>query len=273
MIKVQIKSNNEIIKEAEYHQKVSLKAIVEDLKLVSNNIITFKVNNQFVYDDTMIEKDSEIELIYINSHVGLKIYQDSAIFLLGMAVHKLFGNSKTLFVEHSIGDGVYCDLLDEEVTSEIIEKIHSMMKKLTEAKTSINKMAIPINQAYEIFQRQNRADVIKNLAFHKNRYIEIYMAEDYYDYFPRPLSPNTCFIKHFSFILENGGFVLRFPSMTDGMINTNITLPQKLFAQNQEHDKWLNILDVDTVGDLNRLIDEKQIRDFILTEKPFMRKR
>jgi uridine kinase len=249
-----------------------LDMIAEDKK-GANHVVTYRVNNQFIHGNSVIEEDSIIEPIYLNSIEGLRIYQDLIIFLLGMTIFRLYDNKETLFVEHSIGDGVFCSLRNKKVTEKIIDNINVGMKMLIDDALPIEKHTLPVDKAYEILHHLERNDVIKNLSFNNKRYIELYKSGDYYDYFPRPLPPYTSCAAKFELVELNNGFVVRFPKGKNSTIAKKFELPQLLFAQNQEHDKWLRILDAATVGDINRLINKKEMREFILTEEALHEKK
>jgi hypothetical protein len=51
MYKVQIFSNDEIVKEVKYTQKMSINKIVSELIPDTKNIVTYKVNNQFAHGE------------------------------------------------------------------------------------------------------------------------------------------------------------------------------------------------------------------------------
>ncbi len=162
------------------------------------------------------------------------------------------------------------------------------MIALIEKRIPIQKETIPIDKAYDIFEKLQRFDLIRNLNFWNKRNIEVYKtdmnidsdkhtrknsANIYYDYYPRPLAPHTGCAKQFDFVMLKPGFILRFPTIHKCELNNKFELPKMLFLQHQEHDKWLEILDVQTVGELNKLISQNKIRDFILTEEALHEKK
>ncbi|MCL1826870.1 MAG: nucleoside kinase [Candidatus Cloacimonetes bacterium] len=249
-----------------------LDLIIQDKK-DNNHVITYKINNNFMHGNTPMEGEYIIEPIYLNSREGTRIYQDFVIFLLAMSIHELYGTKEELSVEHSIGDGIYCQLAHSEATAEILETIKSKIQELIDSRIPINKVTLSIEKACEIFEALNRPDVLQNLHLNQSRYIDIYQANDFYDYYPRPLPPNTYSADTFKIELLEGGFVVRFPKGKDYDMVAPFNLPKLLFKQNQEHDKWLKILKVNTVGDMNELIIQRQIQEFILTEESLHEKK
>ena len=273
MIKVNIKANKKDLKNITYDNQVSIRDLACDLREQSGNVVTYMINNQYVHGNTIITKDSVVEAVYLDSPQGIEIYRDFLIFLLNMAVFRLYGLNKVLYIEHSIGDGIYCEFFDEYIDDKIIEEIKTEMILLISQKIPIEKITLPIDQIHEIVETLNRKDILKNLGFNSKRFFEIYKAEDYYDYYPRPLAPHTGCADKYDIIRAHNGFILRFPLQKTGELSENFVIPKLLFLQQQEHNKWLKILKLETVGDLNRLIYQKKISDFILTEEALHEKK
>ena len=273
MIKIDIKSNMKSLVNFIYHKKVSVDDISNDLNKHSSDVVALKLNNQYLHGNKIITKDSEIEAIRFDCPQGARLCQDLLIFLLNMSIFNLYGNSKILTIEHSIGDGVYCEFINEKVSDVMLNDIKAEMQSVISQKISIEKITVSIDDAYEILHEFNRDDVIKNLDFSNKKYLELYKAGDYFDYIPRPIALHTSCAMHYDVVKEGKGFILRFPSEDTGVLSTGFTIPKMLFLQNQEHDKWIKILDVETVGDLNEMISQKKIRDFIMTEEALHEKK
>ncbi|MCL2063635.1 MAG: nucleoside kinase [Candidatus Cloacimonetes bacterium] len=273
MINIEVKANKKDLKIMTYSNEVSIKDLIKEIDDLSSKAVTYLINNQYVHGNTIISKDSVVEAVFLDCPQGMKIYQDFLIFLLNMAIFKLYGAEKVLSIEHSIGDGIYCEFFDEYIDDDMLESIKLEMKNLISQQIPIEKITLPVDQAYEIAELMNRKDIIKNLDFHNKRFFEIYKAGEYYDYYPRPLSPHTGCADEYDIIKAHNGFILRLPSTQTGKLSLDYAIPRLLFSQHQEHDKWLKILNVETVGDLNQLIYKNKIRDFILTEEALHEKK
>jgi uridine kinase len=245
---------------------------------MTDDVIAYKVNNQFVQPKSELLQSKLLEKIYINSPEGQRIYQDFVIFLMNMAVYRLFGSDVLAFVEHSIGDGVYCDLWDKsdarvDSSEEVLASLKKEMKAIITSRLPIEKKTISIDQAYETLKQFRRDDLIRYLDYHNRSYLHLYHCDGYYDYYPRALPFNTgCEVK-FDIVKLNEGFVLRFLNTEKGVKTTKFKLPKLLFSQFKEHEGWIKILNVETVGEINRLIEKKRIREFILTEEALHEKK
>ena len=70
-------------------------------------------NNELVALSDKITINSKIALIYPDSTIGADVYRRSLVFLLNMAWHKLYPNTR-LEISHSIGYAFYFIIKDTE---------------------------------------------------------------------------------------------------------------------------------------------------------------
>jgi len=203
-------------------------------------------------------------------------YQDFIIFLMNMAAYRLYGYKRIVLVEHSLGDGVYCEMQEngEAVFDEgMLDKIKKEMQKLINENIPISLIIMPIEDAHQLLIRINRPDVIKNATFYKGRHVHLCQCEDYYDYTLRALPHSTMQKVKFDLVKVNQGFILRFIPANLTAKSKAFVYPRLLFGQFQEHEQWIKILNVQTTGDINRLVHQKAIRDFVLSEEALHEKK
>jgi uridine kinase len=115
--------------------------------------------------------------------------------------------------------------------------------------------------------------LVKNIKYHFQPSVFIYRSGKYYDLYIRPLADRTGMIDKFELVYQAPGFVLRFPTGKDFEIAQPFRLPRKIFTLHQEHDKWLDILKVHTINDINVLNDNYDISEFILVEEALHEKK
>jgi uridine kinase len=115
--------------------------------------------------------------------------------------------------------------------------------------------------------------VIKNLKYNYRDEVSIYRCGKYYDIFLRPLADRTGRVKEFDIVYQEPGFILRFPTGKECKLAQPFVFPKKLFQLHQEHDKWLDILGVHNIIDVNKLTDNYDISEFILVEEALHEKK
>ncbi len=157
-------------------------------------------------------------------------------------------------MEHSVGDGVFCEVFQtQRITEQDCAKIKKEMQTIVANDLPIERLDVKTEEALDIFSSMGRKDLIENFRYNYKSTVTIYRCGKYYDYYIRPLADRTGMIKEFDLLFEAPGLILRFPGSKECKISTPFSLPKKIFALHQEHDKWLNILDVHKVIDINRL--------------------
>lgn len=73
-------------------------------------ITAVKINNVLRDIQTQITSEDKIEFIDMTSEDGIQAYQRSILFLMMAAVNMLYPD-KEVVVEHSVNNGIYCELL------------------------------------------------------------------------------------------------------------------------------------------------------------------
>jgi uridine kinase len=272
---ITLKINSEPCKEFELDEPITIQELMKTAPPLPCPVLSYKINhNLYVNDEYLMNGDTLVDGITFLHPEGYRIYQDSALFILAKALYTIYGNAHSLAVEHSIGDGVFCEVFDvESFTEEDCAKVYQEMRRIVQSEVPIERIVVRFDEAEDIFSNMGRSDLIKNLQYYSLRNIPIYRCGKFYDFYIRPLANNTRFIDTFELVYKAHGFILRFPVGKQCKLLSPFSIPDKLFNLHQEHDKWLNILKVHNMIDLNKLIDNYDISQFILVEEALHEKK
>ena len=274
-MKIDIRKDTEKHSLIETDEPKAISLLLKGTGINRSEILSYKINHRkYVNEDYVPEGDSVIDCITARHLEGHRIYQDSAIYILGKALHTLLGAGHSLVTEHSIGDGLFCEVFNTEVFSEAdTQRVKAEMQKIIDSDLPIEKIEVNISEAIDIFNSMNRRDVVRNLKSSYTENVSIYRCGLYYDYFIGPLADRTAFITEFDLVYQAPGFILRFPSTETQTIPQPFVLPKKVFALNQEQDKWLDILGVHNIYDINQEVKSYDISHFILVEEALHEKK
>ncbi len=274
-MKIEVRIDDEFCCNYETEVPITIGELFTKVEIPQCEALCYKLNQvKYVADDFLITDNSMINCISYMHPEGYRIYQDSTIFVMAKAFHNLFPAPIKLVIEHSIGDGIYCEVFGKERFTEMdAVALKNEMLRIIKNGSLIEIVKCTFDEAGKIFQEMGRKDLLENLDYYSPRTIPLYQCEGYYDFYIRPLATSTALISKFSIIYHSPGFVLRFPREHEDQITTNFVLPKQLFITHQEHDKWLNILKVHNMVDLNKLIDSYRISDFILVEEALHEKK
>ncbi len=259
----------------ESDKAIQINQLMKQTDIDPKSVLSYKLNHSlYVNDEYLLTHDNLVDCISWQHPEGARIYQDSAIFIMSKALYTLLGNQHSLVVEHSVGDGVFCEVFNaQQFTEEDCARLAAEMRTIVEANMPIDRIEVKMDEAMDIFSQMGRKDVLKNLQYRYQKSVPIYRCGKYYDQFIRPLADKTGMIREFEVVYQAPGFILRFPSGKDFHVSKPFVLPKKIFALHQEHDKWLDILGVHTINDVNKLNDNYDISEFILVEEALHEKK
>lgn len=270
MFKVNVRIDGEHYKNLAFSKPVKISEIVDEELIEEKVIIAFRTDLRYYNPDEELNEDTKLNCITYFTTEGYYIYQNTATFLLCKAFHNLFRQEDNLVIEHSVGDGVYAENMNKSIiTAEDVEQLKTEMNSIISNSMPIVKKGASADEAEDIFKE--RKDVLANIE-HKKK-IDIFNCGNYNDYIFGQLSFNTSIIKKFDIIYHSPGLILRFPPKDGLEFKGEYILPRKLFATHQEHDKWLNILNVHYVSSLNRAVKKYTISDLIQIEEALHEKK
>ncbi len=274
-MKIELRIDSSPFQVFETEEPVTIQDIMKNVPELACPVLSYKINHShYVNDEYLLDRDTLVDGITFLHPEGYRIYQDSALFILAKALYSIFGSEHDLVAEHSIGDGVFCELFGVETfTEQDCQRISDEMRKIVQSEIPIDKIEVRFDEAEEIFGSMGRSDLLKNFQYYSQRKIHIYKCGKFYDFYIRPLADNTKFIDSFELVYKAPGFILRFPAGKQCKMSQPFSIPAKLFNMHQEHDKWLNILKVHNMVDLNKLIDTYDISQFILVEEALHEKK
>ncbi len=268
MLRIRLKVNGEFCKNVEFEGPVQVRDIIASCDLEERYVLAYRVDNTHVNQDFVIDKTTELDCITYDSLDGMRLYQDTAIFILMKAFHNLYSEKAELVVEHSISDGIYCEVFgDHECSEEDAQKLKKEMQRIVNRDLTIEKTKFELAKALEIFTKMGRKDIVENLKTWPHSSISIFRCGSYHDYYIRQLADRTGLIGVFDIDYYSPGMILRLPDRGKLEIKPQIKIPRQLYSAHQEHDKWLNILRMHNVYDLNRYVRKYEITDVIQVEE------
>jgi len=219
-----------------------------------DSIVLAKVNNRLRSLHEIVDANARIEWIRLESPEGRRSYQQTLCLILLRAAEELFPEKK-LLIDHSLGKGLYCQLLNEEpCTDRIIGEIKNQMLEIISA----NEPVIPESDACpdDKTTRTNK-NIIRRAGLLPYRCGNTIACMNY------PLLPLTGWLKTFDLRPREPGMILCLPDEE----NINVLPPfenqEKLFQVFHEYGRWLDILGIETPEDINRAIQTGEIGDLV----------
>ena len=226
-------------------------------------ITAVKIDNVLRDLQTDITPNSQIEFIDMTQEDGVLAYQRSVLFIMIASVNLLYPD-KEVVVEHSVNNGVYCELLPKgDLTAEKVANIEAKMREFIEKKKDIYKVSLPREDVIALFRESQQIEKSKLIETLKQDVVSLYYCSGYYDYLYGPMLYNASLLDKFALDFYNPGLILRTPLKDNPDEVPPMMKQRKLSMILSEADRWADILKCNYVTNLNNYIKENRSGDII----------
>ncbi len=218
-----------------------------------------------------VRRDCTAAPIDLSESDGVRIYRRSLTFLMIAAMRRLFPDMG-VFVDHSLPFGGYfCETPQHPpLTEEQLRAVSDEMRQMIERDSPIRRERVPLNEAIEIFRSRNELDKValfQTRTRHSKDYLNMYNLEGYRDYFHGYMAPSTGYLRYFSLLRWGDGFILQFPRRHKPRELLEPRHSPQLITVFREYGRWLRLLGVENVSELNNSIAEDRIRQIVLVSE------
>ena len=261
-------------KTMEYPAGTSLKKIADEVKdLYKDDIVLAVLDNTIRELTRTLEKPGRLDFLTTADKAGRKAYRRSMTFLMEAALEEL-EPELSVSVQHSIGQGYYCELRAKDGSLYIpdglfTKRLSDKMREMQEEDCPIYKKIIHTRDAVRMFGEAGMHDKEKLLRYRRSSWTNIYELKGHCNYFYGSMVPSAGYLKYFSLECYQDGFMLMFPDGNTREV-AKFSPSDKLFHILIESADWGSTLGVDTVGGLNEAIADGRIQDLILIQEAAM---
>lgn len=220
-----------------------------------------------------VHKDCSLSFLTLRDSIGHKAYVRTAVMVLLRAAADVIPEAN-IKVEFAIGPGYYCDVrMEKKLTEDMVKQIRERMQELVDEKIPITKKTYSIDEAREIFKKQKMEDKGKLFRYKRSSFANVYCLDGYYDYYYGFMLPDTGYVKYFDLMLYEKGLLLLLPGM-DAPCKLEVFGPrEKLFRTLRTASHWGEMMNIDSVGDLNDTICAGEMNDMILVQEALLERR
>ena len=229
------------------------------------DILAFKMNNQLQTLDTKITKDCTVEFIDYMQREGNKMYVNGLKFLLLISVKEVLGIKSDINFEHSIDKGIYCRIIsDKNINSELFNKIKDKMKELVNMDLQIETVSVTKSDLVKFYKNTKQYEKVNNLKTKAGEIVKLSKCKNHYAYFYGKLPLTTGVFKKFDLTkLDNNVIILQFPVLRgDSEVPKYVHHP-KIVNVFEEYEKWIDVMKVSYVGEINNIVSNGNINSFI----------
>ena len=219
------------------------------------------VNNEVRNLNHNIYKPKTIRFFDVTHTQGWRMYQSSLIFMLYKAVRDTYPNLH-LSVKHSMQGGFYCTLVPSAASSAqpadryaIATAVRNRMVELQEADLPFGRRTMLIDDAVELMRKEDAPQTVKLIEGLNQMYIEMQFLDGTVHKLNSTLVPSTGCLRFWHFCpYGEEGYLLQLPDPQHFDRLPILPDTPKLFSIFREHHRWVDLLHLPTVTDLNRIV-------------------
>ena len=209
-----------------------------------------------------LEEDCTLTPITYFEEEGRRVYERSLRFLFLLSMHRLYPK-KRVRILNSIGYGVYLHVLGEDITQDMVRALEADMRLLVEEDLPFSRETCTKEEAIAYFETLGWADKARILQYRPQEKINLYRIGDLREYFYGAMLPSTGYIRVFALRPHFPGLLIQLPDPHDPEVPAPY-LPRpkhmRVFAESQ---KWCGILGAANAADINGMIENHRMREFI----------
>jgi len=212
-----------------------------------------------------IQRDGQLEPVWLTHSDGSRIYRRSLVMLLATAIDELWPRTR-VSVRYSLPEGAfYCKLLNREpFSTEELSRLDEQMHAICAEDAPISKRSATLEEASALFASREELDKVRLLEHRTRATLTLYKLHDREDYFYGYMLPSTRYLQIFRLARMNSGFVLQYPHKETPHTLPHFNANTKLVKVFRQADEWLDRMQVEDIGQLNRLVHNNKVSELVL---------
>ncbi len=191
-----------------------------------------------------------------------KLIQSGLKMVMYVAVRKLF--KCDVYFMHSLDKGLYCKIQSKNnLNADDIDKLKQMMDDLIKRDLKITKKVITVKDAYNFYIKINEMEKANNILYSNEKTVTIYELCGYYNYFLSDMPTSTGKLNCYTLTyLKDNSVVLTTPYLSDYSL-PKFNNQDMILRSFSDYKAWCNLVHVNYIADLNMLVSESKIKEFI----------
>ena len=218
----------------------------------------------------MAASNGEIRLLRYRDPQGKEAYVRTVQFVVFLALRQLWPEAKAK-MNCTLGCSVYFAVEGADGFS--AEALKAQVAKLIDANIPLIRRRVPLQQALDRYISQGQDDKARLLSWRTADYFDEYAYGDFADYYYGEMMPNTGWLSVWDVVPAEGGFLFVYPDDQNPDVCARVPDMPNFFSVYNEGERWCQLMECETVADLNDLTTSGRIRELIRVNEALHEKR
>ena len=283
---------------------MTLEELVREQGPFKYDILLARVNETDIELTAKLNEGDTVKLLDMRTQSANIAYQRGVTFIYLIAVREVFGQlgikGADAEIDNSLNKGFFTrvrpvrglirkeqdkvqDEIQQLLTEEVVARIEARMHELVSMDLPIRKSIVSKEEGIRIWEEGNYDEKVKLLeevkdpdfmpAFYTIDVPTPDGPESYVNYFFGPMVPSTGYIKLFELKKYHKGILLRYPYYSSPDRIPEYVDDSKIYGAFSEEHRWLHLLGIRHLTDMNDLIYNGEAKDTILLSEALHEKK
>ena len=218
----------------------------------------------------MEASDGKVQLLRYADPTGKDVYVRSVQFLLFLALRRLWPKARAK-MNCTVGSALFVEVFDAKNFD--LASLKEELSKLVAMDIPFIRRRITTQEAMEQFHSRGQQDKARLLSWRSEEYFDLYAYGGFADYYYGELVPSSSYIQVWDVLPAKGGFLFIYPDdNAPDQIASYQDMPN-FMAVSMEGKRWCELMDCESVADLNTLVESGRIRELIRVNEALHEKR
>ena len=211
-----------------------------------------------------------VRLVRYTDPAGAEVYTRTAQFVLFLAISEMWPEAEAT-MSFTVGSGLYIKVSGAENFS--AEALRERVDQIVAEDIPLLRHRISTADAISYYKKNGLEDKARLLSYRTLPTFDIYRKGDFADYFYGEVAPSTGYLRSYDILEADGGFIFVFPQKKSPDRVSQYKEQPNLFAVCNEGKEWGELMECETVADLNELVDSGKIRELVRINEALHEKR
>lgn len=204
--------------------------------------------------------DGIVQLLFYKDTLGKEVYKRTAQFIIFLAIKKCWPDAEAK-MSFTVGSGLYIKVSGAEDFS--VTTLKEEIERIVKEDIKLVRRRLKTDEAIDYFIATGEDDKARLLSYREYPTLDVYQYGDYMDYFYGEMAPSTGFLKVWDIMPMDEGFIFIFPDVENpDRVSRYRHMPNFMHVYS-EGKRWGELMECETVADLNELVCSGEIRELI----------
>lgn len=218
----------------------------------------------------MAASGGQIGLLRYSDPAGKDTYVRTAQFVIFLALNNLWPEAQVK-MSCTLGPGLFISV--KKAIDFSVARLKTEIMRIVQADIPLMRRRVATNDAISYYEKKGNHDKAQLLKWRTVDYFDEYAFEDFRDYYYGEMAPSTGYVRVWDVLPAEGGFLFLFPDdQNPDVVGSYQHMPHFLSVFS-EGERWCQLMECETVADLNLLVENGRIRELIRVNEALHEKR